>query len=69
MPSRMASPPIYWRTDILSEGIGVGGLGDALGQDDVRKDALALDVVRGERRIDLGGALALSTSSQGRRSE
>ena len=42
----------------LERGHEVGGLGDALGQDDVRKDALALDVVRGERRLDLGGALA-----------
>ena len=50
----------------LKRGHEVGGLGDALGQDDVRKDALALDVVRGERRLDLGGALALRTSSQGR---
>ena len=24
MPSRMASPPIYWRTDILSEGMRSG---------------------------------------------
>ena len=36
----------------LERGHEVGGLGDALGQDDVRKDALALDVVRGERRLD-----------------